>query len=122
MSEPKLWSYTRLFTRADGHSAFEEVTTELSDHGPIGSLSTAFEVDQLKFRTTPPSYDYDFHNAPARQFIVMLEGGVDIETSTGEHRRFAAGDVLLVEDVEGRGHRSRAVNGELRRSIFITLK
>jgi hypothetical protein len=46
-----------------------------------------------------PLYDYDFHTAPARQYIILLDGAIAIETSLGEKREFKAGDVLLVEDV-----------------------
>jgi hypothetical protein len=34
---------------------------------------------------------------------------------------FGAGDILLAEDLTGRGHISRAVNGQPRRSLFITI-
>jgi len=51
----------------------------------------------------------------------MLEGKVDIEIGDGTVRRFGPGDILLAEDTTGRGHISRAVAGEPRRSIFITL-
>ena len=73
------------------------------------------------FRKTEGSYDYDWHNAPARQFVIILNGMVDITVSTGETRRFADGDIILAEDTEGRGHKSRNVNKQPRTSIFITL-
>ena len=123
MTEPtSVWKYTRLYTREDGESAFEDLEAELHPAGPIGALSEAHDVAQIIFRETPPTYDYDFHNAPARQFIIMADGSVDVETSTGERRRFTTGDVLLVEDVTGKGHRSQAVDGKSRRSIFVTLR
>jgi hypothetical protein len=42
----------------------------------------------------------------------MLTGKMEVEVSHGEARRFAAGDVLLVEDITGEGHISRAVGKE----------
>jgi uncharacterized cupin superfamily protein len=72
-------------------------------------------------RETGADYDYDWHNAPRRQFIVMLEGTVEIEVGAGTTRRFGPGDILLAEDTTGRGHRSRTVNQQVRRSIFIPL-
>ena len=51
----------------------------------------------------------------------MLDGEIEIETSDGETRRFSGGDILLVEDVDGRGHRTRTVNNQPRRSLFLPL-
>ena len=49
----------------------------------------------------------------------MLEGGVEITASDGETRVFEPGDVLLVEDLCGKGHDSKALRGEKRRTLFI---
>ena len=68
-----------------------------------------------------PTYDYDFHVAPQRQYIILLDGEIQIETSLGDIRRFAAGDVLLVEDITGKGHRTKNIIPAKRRSIFITV-
>lgn len=56
----------------------------------------------LKFRETPGDYDFDFHCAPARQFIVSLDSGVDIEVTDGTRRVFPAGTVMLAEDTWGK--------------------
>jgi quercetin dioxygenase-like cupin family protein len=51
----------------------------------------------------------DWHPAPARQFLVVLEGEFEVSASDGETRRFGAGSVLLVEDTTGKGHMTRAL-------------
>lgn len=112
---------TRLYSDDQGESHFEELDVPLSDGGPIGRLSAAQPASGVIFRETGGDYDYAWHNAPRRQYIVMLQGGVEIEASDGELRRFGTGDVLLVEDVAGRGHRSRAIDGQPRKSLFIAL-
>ena len=66
--------------------------------GPSGSL---VQVKDMIFRRTEGSYDLDFHTAPQRQYIIMLNGAVDVTTSDHKTRRFADGDVLLVEDTTG---------------------
>lgn len=114
--------YTRLYTGDDGHSYFEDVIVSLLDQGAIGAISEGFAVDKLMFRENEPGYDYDVHNAPARQFIILLDGEIEIETSRGEKRIFKGGDILLVEDTEGKGHRTRHTVQQKRRSVFITLK
>jgi len=113
---------TRIYTGPDGESHFEDVEMVLADAGSIGALSDKVSATGVIFRYTDEEYDYQWHNAPCRQYVVMLEGAVEIEVGDGTRRIFRGGDILLAEDVDGRGHISRAVDGEPRRSLFITLE
>lgn len=110
---------TRLWEDGAGESHFEDVEIPLASAGPIGRVSASFRATELLFRETAGDYQWSWHNAPRRQYIVMLEGGVEITASDGESRVFEAGDVLLVEDLEGKGHVSRALRGQRRRTLFI---
>lgn len=112
---------TRLYTGSDNESHFEDLEIPLQDGGNIGQLSELVDATGIIFRRTGPEYDYDWHNAPRRQYIIMLDGAVDVEIGDGTVRRFTTGDVLLVEDTEGRGHKSRAVNNQPRLSVFVTV-
>lgn len=113
---------TRLYTGPDGESHFEDIDLALTDAGDIGFLSKKISADGVIFRYTDEDYDYLWHNAPCRQYVVMLDGAVEIEVGDGTRRTFRGGDVLLAEDITGRGHVSRAVDGQSRRSLFITLE
>ena len=53
---------------------------------------------------------------------MLLDGEIEIEVSGGERKIFRGGDVLLVEDVTGKGHRTRVTNNRPRRSVFVTLE
>ena len=53
--------------------------------------------------------DSGIHEAPRRQFIVVLGGVLEIETSLGRSVRLSPGDVLLADDVGTLGHHSRDV-------------
>lgn len=112
---------TRIGEDPAGVSFFEDVTIALEDRGDIGELSEVHPVDGVVFRQTSPEYDYDWHQAPQRQYIVLLDGEIEIEVGTGEVRRFRGGDVLLVEDTKGQGHRTRAIGEKPRRSLFLPL-
>ncbi len=111
---------TRVFTGDDDKSHFEEVDIELTP-GAVGSLSDPQSVTNLIFRETGGDYDLDFHTAPRRQYVINLSGGVEIEVGDGSKRIIPAGEILLAEDTTGQGHISRAINGESRRSLFVTL-
>lgn len=115
-------TYTRIYSDTDGESKLEDIQVDLQDNGMIGLLSETFEVIGLQFRENAEDYKWDFHTAPARQFIILLDGEIEIETSLGVVRRFKGGEVLLVEDVSGKGHRTRNITRNLRRSLFIKLK
>jgi redox-sensitive bicupin YhaK (pirin superfamily) len=54
--------------------------------------------------------------------VVLLDEGVEIETSLGKKRVFAPGEVLLMEDTTGKGHRSRNIRKVERSSLFIVLQ
>jgi hypothetical protein len=112
---------TRVYADAAGESHFEDLKVPLTAAGPIGYLSDHYEVKNLIFRKVLPTYDYDFHTAPARQFIILLDGEIEIETSLGDIRSFQTGEVLLVEDVSGKGHKTRNLRPEIRKSIFVVL-
>ena len=116
-----MFSYWRLYTDSNGDSRFQEVKVLLGDSGPIGYLSERYQVKDIRFRVNDADYDWDFHNAPARQFIILLDGEIEITTSLHETRRFKGGDVILAEDTTGKGHRTRNVTHQLRKSIFIRL-
>jgi quercetin dioxygenase-like cupin family protein len=108
-----------MFSDNRGETHFEDVDVPLKDLGRSSELSEVFETTGMVFRHTKPDYDLDFHNAPRRQFIVNLTGGVEIEVSDGEVRRFKAGEIILAEDTTGKGHKSRALDGQERFSLFV---
>ena len=112
----------RIYTGEDGESHFEDIDIDFEDHGPIGRISNLWRGKGVIFREVDGDYDYDFHNAPRRQFVVNLTGSVDIVTGSGEQRRLGPGSILLAEDLTGRGHRSVAVNGEPRTCLFVPLE
>lgn len=112
---------TRLYTGDDSESHFEDLKIPLKDGGEIGKLSELESATGIIFRETGSDYDYDWHNAPRRQYIIMLDGAVDVTIGDGTTRRFSTGDVLLVEDTDGHGHISRAVDNQPRKSIFVPL-
>lgn len=115
------FAITRLYADENGDSQFEDLKITLQESGTIGFLSEAQKVGTVVFRKVAANYDYDFHTAPARQYIVLLDGSIEIETSLGEKRIFESGQVLLVEDVSGKGHKTKNLKPQIRSSLFITL-
>lgn len=111
---------TRVYSDSKGESHFEDIEMPLKDDGEIGFLSDQIPVKNLIFRKVKPDYDYDFHTAPQKQYIILLDGEIEIETSLGDKRTFKGGDILLMEDTQGKGHKTRNLQNIERKSIFIT--
>ena len=116
-----MFNVTKIYSDSEGDSHFEDINIPLTDAGSIGKLSMGIAAKEIIFREVAPSYDYDFHTAPKKQYIVLLDGEIEIETSLGDKRTFKSGEVLLVEDTTGKGHKTRNLQPIQRKSIFITL-
>ena len=111
----------RLYADEQGESHFEDMEIEMGEQGAIGRLSARLPATGIIFREVQAGYDYDWHNAPRRQYIINLDAGVEITASDGETRLIGPGEVFLVEDTTGKGHISRAVNTQVRNCVFVTL-
>jgi hypothetical protein len=108
-----------LYEDSNGISHFRDIEVDWVEERHFSQLSARLPATGIIFRKTSGEYDLDWHNAPRRQYIINLDGGVQITASDGESRIIGAGEVLLVEDVSGKGHLSKAVGGKLRHSIFV---
>jgi hypothetical protein len=115
--------YVRIFSDPEGRSHFEDVEVAAPATSALTGtlLSETIPVRGLVFRHVSGSAPAVPHVAPRRQFVVHLEGEVEVEVSDGEIRRFGPGSVVLVEDTSGHGHITRALGNADRVTLFITL-
>ena len=111
-----------LYCDANGESHWRDVNVEWSEERNFSKLSARLPATGIIFRETPGSYDYSWHPAPRRQYIINLDGSVEITASDGEKRIIGPGEVFLVEDTHGKGHLSKAVAGKMRHSIFVPIE
>ena len=111
-----------LYVDEKGETHFRDIEVEWKNEGPGGKTSATHKATGIIFRQTPGTYDYSWHPAPRRQYIINLDGGVQITASDGNARVIGAGEVVLVEDITGKGHLSKSVGGKMRRSIFVPIE
>ncbi|MEK7341844.1 MAG: hypothetical protein AABZ69_06465 [Candidatus Binatota bacterium] len=104
---------TRLYTGKDGESHFEEIEV------PVEKLQAA---EGILFREAKPGNLRDWHTAPRRQYIITLSGQAEIETGDGTKKRFGPGDIMLADDLTGRGHITRVVGNTPRLYAQIPLE
>ena len=111
-----------LYEDDNGESHFRNIEIEWVEDRSYGQLSETLPANGMICRHTSGDYDLDWHNAPRRQYIINLDAAVKITASDGEARIIQAGEIFLVEDVNGKGHRSAAVDGKERHSLFIPVE
>jgi quercetin dioxygenase-like cupin family protein len=111
----KTW---RLYSGADGESHLVELPLALKPfrdvEGAHGETTALQATGGIAFRVAPPGYVLDWHCAPRRQYSISLSGAAEVEVGDGTIVRLGPGDVVLAEDLTGRGHVTRVVGDEPR--------
>lgn len=123
-----MMQYVRLYTDEAGESRFEDVTLVAEPKGVdydsrlMAALSDPIPAVRVFLRdVVKEASSVAPHNAPRRQFIVQLTGESEVETSTGEVRRFGPGSIMLLEDTDGKGHITRGLSGGDRLTLVVAL-
>ncbi len=119
---PKIW---RVYSGADGQSHLAELPLAMKPftdiEGAHGEGTAMQAAAGIAFRVSPPGYVLDWHCAPRRQYSITLSGAVEIQVGDGSVARLGPGDVLLAEDLKGRGHVTRVVGTEPRLYVTVPL-
>jgi len=105
--------YVRLYPTPDGITHLEEVEIPFYLDVMLGEMVVARQSKPMKTGESffiSGSKDGGWHCAPRRQFLIFLDGEMEMEVGDGERRKFLPGDVLLVEDTFGEGHNSFTKN------------
>jgi redox-sensitive bicupin YhaK (pirin superfamily) len=123
MSEAK--RFTRIATDAAGGSIFED------DQFPVdavqgaagmftGTVPAASAVVYGRHDTWEVGAHPAPHNAPRRQWVVVLRGAVEVEVTDGSRRTFGPGDLLRAEDTDGAGHITRPVGDPPVEALYLS--
>jgi hypothetical protein len=106
--------YPRIYADTQGESHFGMVTVEqsLAQAAPPAApfyVSRDGPATRFRFYTFPPGWIGELHPCPTRQFLALMSGEVEMETTDGTVRRFRPGHIDLLEDTSGKGHVTRNV-------------
>lgn len=106
-----------MFADQKGDSHFENA--ELSSNkvpfmppAPSVDVTNGQSIDNLVFIRVPTGWSDDGHPAPRKQWVMVLKGQIEFETSDGEVQRLEPSMVLLAEDTAGKGHKARTIGNE----------
>ena len=111
---PARVTYHRVFADAEGNSHLDTVTVEqrLATAAPPADpfyVSGDRPASSYRFYSFEPGWIGELHPAPTRQFLALMSGAVEVETTDGTVRRLGPGDLVLLEDTSGRGHVTRNI-------------
>ncbi|SAK80897.1 hypothetical protein AWB76_05472 [Caballeronia temeraria] len=114
-----------LYTDADGHSAFRTLrvfeASAVLFNGVSVSLSPPQPCESMLMHEFDADYFMDRHNPPSKQYVVVLEGELEISVKGGEvTRRFAQGAIFIAGDLQGSGHTTRAIRSG--RALVVNLR
>ena len=113
----KKMNYLRMFADEQGESHFENAELSSNDlpfipEAPSVYVSPGQPVENLVFMRVPTGWSDDGHTAPRKQWVMVLKGEIEFETSDGDIRKLVPGMVVLAEDTKGKGHKARSIGDE----------
>lgn len=116
---------TRFHATENGESRFQEIEVPINTPRPdsFGHTilqSNAWPSPSIRFVELPANLDQSWHHAPARQMVVVLSGVVEVGTSDNQKRRCSPGQAFIADDLTGKGHTTRVVEGPAR-VLFVQL-
>lgn len=122
-----LLTYDRLYTDEKGDSHFDTVTVNFkvfqyaNDVPPVWVESAGLRpAKAIQFMAAPTGWDGRAHHPPPRrQFFIVLTGAVAFTATNGETRILRPGQVLLMDDHNGKGHGS--YNADQGNSIVVAI-
>ena len=109
-----------MYTGIDERSHFEEI--ELGFDPIVEAQRTkVMGATGIQFVFQPPGFVIEMHPAPRRQYVITLQGQVEIELGDGMARIFGPGDIVLADDLTGEGHITRVLGSTPRISAQVSL-
>lgn len=105
---------TRLYSGSDGQTHAESLEVKLMPSRRLAGIdeSELFKASGAQFLRFPAGHMVDWHTAAFRQYIVTLSGRGEVELGGGEKIQVNPGQIVLAEDLTGRGHITRSIGSE----------
>jgi hypothetical protein len=98
----------RIYADADGNSHIQELPIATKP-GKTRRTETA-AVTGLTYADYTASSVEDWHRTPGRQFSISMSGEIEVEVSDGKKHAIHAGDIVFLEDLQGKGHITRILS------------
>jgi hypothetical protein len=128
MDDTPFLSLPELFTDADGRAKFRDMRRPLSEGSAAAALSRLEIGAGHQFRMSPVGFRSSFHCTITPQWLIVLQGVLEIGLQDGSLRVFQPGQCFFSNDVLPRGatfdagihgHSSRQVGEESLVTVFV---
>ena len=119
---------TTLYTGPDGRARVRDDRLALPDGTPAARLSALQASGGCQFRHSPVGFRSDFHCTTTPQWLVVLQGRMEIGLQDGSTRVFGPGQCFYSNDTlpsgatfdpAVHGHRSRQLGDEPLVTLFV---
>jgi hypothetical protein len=117
-----------LETGPDGRARFREAPLALAEGKPAARLSVLAASGGYQWRESPVGFRSEFHCTETPQWLVVLQGAMEIGLQDGTRRVFGPGEAFYSNDTlpagatfdaKLHGHWSRQVGDEPLRTLFV---
>lgn len=98
----------RVYADSDGNSHVDELPIATKP-GRI-NMAKSVPVTAMNYAEYTKSETEDWHRAPGRQFSISLAGEIEVEVSGGVKHAIHPGDIVFLEDLQGKGHITRILS------------
>ena len=104
----------RLYSASDGPALGDTFELKLAPSATYASAeqSESFKASGIQFLRLPRGKVQDWHNPAHRQYILVLKGECEVEIEGGKKLFMTPGQIVLLEDVTGKGHITRSIGSE----------
>jgi hypothetical protein len=112
----------RMFTGDDDRTHFDVLALPSPDEAErVRSTAVARARGECSIRSAIGASEPDFHTATARRCMVVLDGAIELLSTSGATAVVNSGDAVLVEDLTGEGHLLRMRGCREWTALFIPL-
>jgi quercetin dioxygenase-like cupin family protein len=115
---------TRLYSGTDGLSHFERIRVKfVSVPGEPTAVAESEPVITSKsyFVRCAPGFFSDWHNADARRYVITISGRAEVEVAGAEKFMAQPGEIVLAEDLTGKGHTFRVLGDNDWVAVFVDM-
>jgi len=112
-----MWSAHRLDARRtgpDGQSHFGRIELQMKTSALSAELdeSEPLKVTGGQLLRWPPGFRWEGHTASRPQYVIDVGGRPEVEVAGGQKIQLSPGQILLAEDVTGKGYTTRVIGSE----------
>ena len=128
MPDTATMTLPELFTDADGRARWRERVLPLAEGSPASRLTALAPSGGSQWRRSPAGFASQFHCTTTPQWLVVLQGQMEIGLQDGSRRAFGPGECFYSNDTLPpgatfdatlHGHCSRALGDDGLETLFV---